>query len=71
MYINDIKINWIDAKNFYGSNIRFTKQKTIKQISKYINEYGTGTIIYKLGFSDKLEFEKTVLMGFDEIKKVM
>ena len=51
LYINDFKINWIDAKNYYGSNNKFVRDSIKKQIKKYISEYGNGSIIFKLGFT--------------------
>jgi hypothetical protein len=62
LYIDNFKINWIDAKNYYGSNIYFIKSKIENQIEKYIKEYGTGSIVFKLGFSDNLHFSNTILL---------
>lgn len=53
--INDKVIKWIDAKNFYGSNIKFVKSKIEEQTKKYINEYGPGCIIFNLGFNEIFE----------------
>jgi hypothetical protein len=68
--INNVQINWIDAKNYYGANINFVYDKTLKQIEKYINTYGMGCIIYKYGFSSKLYFEKTLIFKYDDICKI-
>ena len=51
--INGKKINWIDAKNFYGSNIKFIKTKINKQIIKYNQAYGSGCIIFSLGYNQQ------------------
>lgn len=67
-YINNTKINWIDAKNYYGSNTNFLKLSLKKQISKYINEYGTGCVIYKLGFNSSLHFENIILLDYKNFK---
>ena len=53
--INNIDINWIDAKNFYGANTNHIKKSVEKQTEKYINSYGTGAIIFKNGFNEELE----------------
>lgn len=50
--INDKEIKWIDAKNFYGSDIKFVKSKINEQTQKYIKTFGNGCIIFKLGFND-------------------
>ena len=63
-YINDKKINWIDAKNFYGANTFLIKKNIQKQITKYIDEYGFGAIIFSLNFSEKLYFDNVILINF-------
>jgi Protein of unknown function TPD sequence-motif len=69
LYINNIKINWIDAKNFYGANTDFIKKKTRKQIEKYIRLYGTGCIVFNLGISDKLNFNNAIAIFYDDFKR--
>ncbi len=68
LIINNNKINWIDAKNFYGSNVNFVKKKIKKQIAKYINSYGSGLIIFKYGFNSDLKFDKTLIMSIESIQ---
>jgi hypothetical protein len=67
-YINDKKINWIDAKNFYGANTFLIKNNIQKQISKYIDEYGFGSIMFSLNFSEKLHFDNVLLTSFHLLK---
>ena len=66
-YINDQKINWIDAKNFYGANTFLVKKKIKKQVKKYINEYGFGSIFFSLHFSEKLKFDNVLLVNYNII----
>lgn len=54
LYINNIKINWIDAKNFYGANINFFIKKLKVQQNKYIDKYGSGCIIFSLGYNSDI-----------------
>ena len=54
LFYLDKKIKWIDAKNFYGANTHFIKNKIKKQITKYVNNYGFGCIIFAHGFSQQL-----------------
>ena len=70
-YINDKKINWIDAKNFYGANTFLIKNNIQKQISKYIDEYGFGSIMFSLNFSEKLHFDNVLLTSFHLLKNYM
>lgn len=69
LYFNNIKINWIDAKNFYGSNIDFIKDKIKKQIKKYVNNYGSGCIIFSLGYNEKLIFENCIIIDFNCLQR--
>ena len=62
--INTKKINWIDAKNFYGSNIEFIISKIKKQIKKYLESYGPGCIIFKHGFNSKLTFQNVIILDY-------
>jgi hypothetical protein len=59
--INGKNIKWIDAKNFYGSNINFVKSKINEQTKKYINNYGQGCIIFNLGFNELYLENKDIL----------
>jgi hypothetical protein len=55
--INGKKINWIDAKNFYGGIIPTNISSMKKQIRKYVEEYGSGAIKFRYGFNDKLKID--------------
>lgn len=69
LYINNFKINWIDAKNYYGIDINFYINNLKKQTNKYINEFGTGCIIYKNGFNNKLKINKILFIGYDDFRQ--
>lgn len=66
-YINNKKINWIDAKNFYGANTYLIKKKIKSQVKKYVKEYGYGAIFFSLNFSEKLNFEDVLLVNYNII----
>lgn len=59
--INNRTVKWIDAKNFYGSNIHFIKSKIEEQTKKYLKNYGDGCIIFKLGFNEVYNENKNIL----------
>ena len=67
LFINNIKINWIEVKNFYGANNNFVVGKIKKQISKYNKNYGTGCLLFKYGYCSKLlnyeEFKNNVIQN--------
>lgn len=67
LYINNFAIKWIDAKNFYGANLPFNKSRIKKQTDKYINSYGSGAIIFSLGFQEKLNFTSILLVNYNAI----
>jgi hypothetical protein len=67
LYIGNSKINWIDAKNFYGSNIPFVKNKIKKQTFKYLNKWGPGSIIFSLGFNKNLDFSNILFLNFQDL----
>lgn len=64
LIINDKKINWIDAKNFYGPNIKFIINKIKKQIKKYISSYGPGCIIFNYGYNNIIKFDDTLILCY-------
>jgi len=61
LIINNKVIKWIDAKNFYGSDIKFVKSKIEEQTKKYLNNYGNGCIVFKLGFNELYTENKNIL----------
>jgi hypothetical protein len=69
LYINGRKINWIDAKNFYGSNVPFVSDKIKKQTEKYVKTWGPGSIIFSLGFNEKLHYNNIILIDYRELEK--
>jgi hypothetical protein len=64
LIINNKKINWIDAKNFYGSDIKFVKSNIDKQTEKYIKNYGSGCIIFKSGFNEKYQNPNILFLSY-------
>jgi hypothetical protein len=67
--INGKKINWIDAKNFYGANAFMIRFSVKKQMKKYIKEWGHGAVVFSLGFSEKLHVgEDVMLINYSSLK---
>ena len=52
--INGQPVAWIDAKQFYGADEGFQRKKMLKQMMRYINEWGSGAIVFRHGFSENL-----------------
>ncbi len=60
LLLDDVRINgvpcaWIDAKHFFGADLKFPKKKTQKQVDRYVAEYGQGAIVYRHGFCGGLK----------------
>jgi hypothetical protein len=74
LYINNKKINWIDAKNYYGANTILIKKNLTKQIDKYYDKLGSGAIVFNLGYSSKLEQQfdnnKIIFISFIDFEKI-
>lgn len=70
LIINDFEINWIDAKNYYGSNTYYIKDSIKHQTRKYIKKHGSGCIVYSLGFNEKLNFDNILIMNFNDFKDI-
>lgn len=68
-YINNKKINWIDAKKFYGSCIDFVTNNIKIQTKKYLTEYGSGCIVFDFGFNELLNYDDIVLVNYDSFNK--
>jgi len=61
VYINGEPVAWIDAKHFYGADVEFQRKKMKKQMDRYIEEWGSGAIMFRHGFCANL-FLPGVLM---------
>jgi len=67
LFLDDVRINgvpcaWIDAKHFFGADLKFPRKKTQKQVDRYVAEYGQGCIVYRHGFSDGLRLKGAILL---------
>ena len=65
LLLDDVRINgvpcaWIDAKHFFGADLKFPKKKTQKQVDRYVTEYGQGAIVYRHGFCQSLRLRGAV-----------
>ncbi len=65
LFLDDLRINgvpcaWIDAKHFFGADLKFPKKKTQKQVDRYVKEYGHGAIVYRHGFCQSLKLKGAI-----------
>jgi len=68
-YINNKKVNWIDAKKFYGSCVNFVTDKIKNQTKKYLDEYGSGCIVFEYGLNELLNYDNIILFDYESFKK--
>lgn len=62
--INDYEVNWIEVKNFYGTNIHFMTKKIQKQINKYYNKWGYGCLVFRYAVYENLKIDNCVIISF-------
>jgi len=65
LILDDVRINgvpcaWIDAKHFFGADLKFPRKKTQKQVDRYVAEYGQGAIVYRHGFCGGLRLKGAI-----------
>jgi hypothetical protein len=65
--INGKPIAWIDAKHFYGADVDFQRKKMAKQMNRYIEEWGSGAVVYRHGFSENLFIPGCTLLDADTL----
>ena len=63
MIINDNIINWIEVKNFYGSNIKFMNKKIQKQVNKYYKIWGLGCLVFRYGVYENLKLDNCYILA--------
>jgi hypothetical protein len=62
--INGAEVKWIDAKNFYGAKTFMISKSIEKQIKKYVNAYGSGSIFFSQNYS--IELRNTINKKFGD-----
>ena len=72
LLLDDVRINgvpcaWIDAKHFFGADLKFPKKKTQKQVDRYVAEYGQGALVYRHGFCDGLRLRGAIKLDLSPL----
>jgi len=67
LLLDDVRIDgepigWVDAKHYYGADVGFQRKKTIKQMARYVEEWGQGAIVFRHGFCANLHIPSTILL---------
>lgn len=69
LIINGNNIKWIDAKNFYGIDNQYIRKRIKHQTKKYLNTWGSGAIIFNLGFCSKLKLNDILFIDYYTFEK--
>ena len=72
LLLDDVRINgvpcaWIDAKHFFGADLKFPKKKTQKQVDRYVAEYGQGALVYRHGFCHGLRLRGAIKLDSTQL----
>jgi hypothetical protein len=62
--INDNEVKWLEVKNFYGTNSKFTKKKIQKQVNKYYKKWGFGCLIFRYAIYENLHYDNCLIISF-------
>ena len=65
--INGVPVAWIDAKHFYGADVKFQMRKTEKQMKRYCDEWGSGAIMFSHGFSSNIYLPGVLMLDATEL----
>jgi hypothetical protein len=60
VYINGERVYWMDAKHSYGMALPIIKESLKKQMTKYINLWGKGVVVFSAGFSENLKLSNVI-----------
>jgi len=61
--VNGKQIKWIDAKAYYGPNIPYQVSHMAKQMSRYIEHWGTGAVIFLRGCNEMVTIENCLMLS--------
>ena len=67
VYINGQPVAWLDAKHFYGADVDFQRKKMKKQMNRYIDEWGSGAIMFRHGFCENLYLPGVLMLDSGSI----
>jgi hypothetical protein len=63
IFINGHWTNWMDAKNYYGADMPFLRARCAKQIEKYAQRWGPGSLVFSKGHCSSLSVDGCSLLG--------
>jgi hypothetical protein len=61
--VTDHKVHWIDAKNYMFLGATFITKSVAEQTKRYVQEFGTGALLFHYGFVNSGEFPGAVMLS--------
>lgn len=68
VYINGVRVHWIDYKDYAGTKTPFLYKSSLAQVAKYNEKWGPGALCFSYSFVANLEFPGAMLLDISEIK---
>lgn len=62
VYINGVRVHWLDYKDYVGTDIRFLFTSNVNQSAKYNEKWGKGALCYHQSYVEGLIIPGTVLL---------
>ncbi|SIP85766.1 Protein of unknown function with TPD sequence-motif [Pacmanvirus A23] len=62
VYINGIRIHWIDYKDYIGTNVRFLLSSNTNQAAKYNEKWGPGALCFHKSYVEGMIIPGTILL---------
>jgi len=70
VYINDVRVFWIDFKNYSGIDATFFFKSNGKQATRYNKLFGPGAICYNYSFVSGMHIQDTLLLDGSALELV-
>jgi len=67
VYINNVRVHWIDYKNYVGTDIKFIFASNFEQATRYNKKYGPGALCYHNSFVDNIMIPNTMMLDADAL----
>ena len=64
VYINDVKVTWLDCKNYMGNEIGFIRKSNVNQAAKYGVKWGPGVVLYRYSALDTLSLPSAIVLSW-------
>lgn len=71
VYINGVRIHWIDYKDYMGTNIKFLHKSNAEQAARYVAEWGPGAMCYHRSYVSGVEILETLLLDANALPIIL